>query len=74
MYVEGDLVGQGVVIRIGRFPVQTPLGTQPGLGTQPRCEAPGYIRVKIDKNTVINIGLVRLCPWEWPNVRSGAAK
>ena len=24
-----------LMIRIGRFPVQTPLGTQPGLGTQP---------------------------------------
>ena len=25
-------------IRIGRFPVQTPPGARPGLGTQPRCE------------------------------------
>ena len=25
---------------IGRFPAQTPLGPRPGLGTQPRYEAP----------------------------------
>ena len=31
-------------IRIGRFLVQNPLGTRPGLGTQPRYEAPGDLR------------------------------
>ena len=30
---DSGLVGWGVVIRDGRFPVRTPLGTQPGLGT-----------------------------------------
>ena len=43
---ESGLVGLGIVIRIGRFPVQTPLGTRPGLGTQPRYEAPGDLRVE----------------------------
>ena len=43
------LVGQGVVIRIGRLPVQTPLGARPGLGTQPRHKAPGDLQVKMDK-------------------------
>ena len=33
---ETGLVGQGIVIRIGRFLVQTPIGTWSGLGTQPR--------------------------------------
>ena len=32
--------------KIGRFPVQTPLRAWPGLGTQPRYEAPGDLRVK----------------------------
>ena len=32
--------------KIGRFPVQTPLGAWPGLGTQTRYEAPGDLRVK----------------------------
>ena len=32
--------------RIGRFPVQTPLGARPGLGTQPRYEAPGDLRAE----------------------------
>ena len=27
--------------RVGRFPVQTPLGARPGLGTQPCYEDPG---------------------------------
>ena len=34
------------LLRIGRFPVQNPLGAQPGLGTQPRYEAPGDLRVE----------------------------
>ena len=43
---ESGLVGEGVVVRIGRFPVQTPLGARPGFGTQPRYEAPGDPRVE----------------------------
>ena len=39
-------VGQGVAIRIGRFPVQNSLGARLGLGTQPRYEAPGDLRVE----------------------------
>ena len=31
------------------FPVQTPLGAWPDLGTQPRYEAPGDLRVKYVK-------------------------
>ena len=38
---ESGLVGQGIVLRTGRFPVQTPVGAWPGLGTQPHYEAPG---------------------------------
>ena len=39
-------------IRIERFQVQTPLGTRPGLGTQPCYEVPGdlwaeYIKCKL---------------------------
>ena len=33
-------------VTIGRFLVQSPLGARPGLGTQPRYEAPGDLRVK----------------------------
>ena len=51
---ESGLVGQGVVVRIGRFPVQTPLGARPGLGTQSHHEAPGDPWVKC-KNALINI-------------------
>ena len=38
-----------VSFRVGRFPDQTPLGTRLGLGTQPRDEAPGDLRVEIVK-------------------------
>ena len=32
--------------KIGKFPVQAPLGACPGLRNQPRHEAPGYLWVK----------------------------
>ena len=44
---ESDLVAQGVVIRIGRVLVQTPLGAGLGLGFQPCCEVPGDLRVNM---------------------------
>ena len=43
---QSGLVGEGVVVRMGRFPVQTPLGAQLGLGTQPCYEAPGDLEVE----------------------------
>ena len=61
-------MGEGVAMRIGRFPAQTPLGTLPGLGIQPRHEFLGELWVKIVENTVINIRLVWLSPREWPKV------
>ena len=36
---------------IRRFPVQTPLGAWPGVGTQPRYEAPGDLRVESEKRS-----------------------
>ena len=59
------------MIRIGTFPVQTPLGARLGLRIQPRYKAHGELWVEIDKNAVINIGLVRLSPGEWPKVGCG---
>lgn len=41
---EKGLLDQGVEIRIGRFPVRTPLCAWPGLGTQSRYEAPDDLR------------------------------
>ena len=67
-------MGYDIVIRIGRFPVQTPLGAQLGLGTQPRYEAVCNLLVETVKNAVINIGLVRLPPLEWSKFGHGAAK
>ena len=56
------LVGYGVTIRIGRFSVQTPLKAWLGLVTHPHYKACGDPQVKIVKNAVINIRLVRLSP------------
>ena len=42
---ESGLVGEGIVIRVGRYPVRTPVGARPGLGTQPRYETLGDPRV-----------------------------
>ena len=41
-------MGGGIAIRI-RFLVQTSLGTQLGLGTQPRYEDPGDLPIEIVK-------------------------
>ena len=46
---ESGILGQGVVIRIGRFPVQTPLGVWLDLGTQPSFKAPGDLQLEIVK-------------------------
>ena len=51
---ESSLVGKGIRMRIGRLPVQTPLGAWPGLGTQSHYKAPGDLRVE-NENAVINI-------------------
>ena len=43
--------------------------------SDPTCyETPSDYRVKILQNAVINIKLVRLSPWEWPEVGRGKAK
>ena len=44
------------MIRIGRFLVRTPLGTSPGLETQPRYEAPSDHRVEYVKRKLLTSG------------------
>ena len=57
-----------------KVPVQTLLSAMPGLGTQPHYEASGDPQAEIYKTQwVINIGLVRLSPQEWPRVGRGTA-
>ena len=43
---ESGVVFYDVVIRSGRFLVQTPVGAQPGLETQSYYEAPGDLRIE----------------------------
>ena len=54
-------------MKIGRFPVQTPLGVWLGLGTQHCYEAPIALLINIVEKAVINIGFVRLSLREQPN-------
>ena len=54
-------------MKIGRFPVQTPLGVWLGLGTQHCYEAPIALLIKIVEKAVINIGFVRLSLRQHPN-------
>ena len=68
------MIGTLIGIRIGWFPVQTPLGARLGLRTQAHYEAPGDLRVELVENEVINIGLMRLSLREWPKVGSGTVK
>ena len=42
--------------------IMTPLGTRPGLGTQPCYEAPYDLQIKHRQNIVINIKRVWLFP------------
>ena len=41
---------------------------------KPRYDAPGDLRVELVENAVINIGLVRLSPREWPKIGRGTTK
>ena len=47
---------EGIVIRIRRFQLQTPLGAWLGLGTQRRYEAPADLQFKIDKTQCLTFG------------------
>ena len=43
------LLGQGIVIRIGKLLVQTPLGAWSSLGNKSCYEAPGDLQLEIAK-------------------------
>ena len=49
-------MGSSVAIRTGRFPVQTPLGAQPDLETQPHHKAPIDLWVKIVQTQWLTLG------------------
>ena len=53
---ESGLVGWGVTIRVRKFPVQTKLGAQLGLGTQPCYEIHSDFRVEIVKTQLLTAG------------------
>ena len=56
-----------------QFLVQTLLGTCPSLGTQSGYEVLWFLGRNC-RNSVINIGSVRLSPREWPKVGRGKTK
>ena len=53
---QSGLVGWGITNRIKRFPIQTPLGAQPGLGTQPYYEVYSDLWIKIVKTQWLTLG------------------
>ena len=59
----------GLTLRIGRILVQTQ-PVEPNLVMR----LPVAFRFNQELNAVINIGLVRLISWQWPEVGYGAAK
>ena len=56
-----DISGSRRCNRIGRFPVQTPIGARPGLGTQPCYGAPGGLGIENVKTQ-----LLTLVQWDGP--------
>ena len=57
------IVGKGVVIRIGRFLVQTPLGTWSGLWTQPYWEAPSDLPGGLQVSKAVPLRMAQSWPW-----------
>ena len=47
MHTGENLMGLGLAIRVGTFPVQSLLCAWPDIGTQPCYKTPGNLRVKI---------------------------
>ena len=56
MFVKNPDRRKKVSIKIGRFPVQIPPGTRPGLGTQPRYEALGNVQFELVKMQLLTLG------------------
>ena len=58
------------LIWMGRFPVQIPLGTQPGLGTQPRYEAPSNLQFENENTDLRQVSeatssiMAQSLPWD----------
>ena len=47
LHTGKNIMGLGITIKIGRFPVQSLLSAWLGIGIQPCYKAPGDLRVKI---------------------------
>ena len=47
LHTGKNIMGLGITIKIGRFPVQSLLNAWLGIGIQPCYKAPGDLRVKI---------------------------
>ena len=56
MFVKNPDRRKKVSIKIGRFSVQIPPGTRPGLGTQPRYEALGNVQFELVKMQLLTLG------------------
>ena len=57
-----------------KVPCSNPTKRSTELSDPTRYETPSDYQVEILQNAVINIGIVRLSPWEWSKVGRGKAK
>ena len=69
---DSGLVGEGLVVRIGRFPFQTALGAWPAIGTHPWYESPSNLWVenakRNDEQWVTEaVLLIKVQSWPWEN-------
>ena len=67
MFVKNPDRRKKVSIKIGRFSVQIPPGTRPGLGTQPRYEALGNVQFELVKMQLLTLD-------EWGRPPSNGSK
>ena len=66
-----NLMGLGVPIRIGTFPVEPLLGAWPGIGNQSCCNAPVGLLVRIAERRWLKSGGWGCCPDNGPEMTVG---
>ena len=71
LHTGENLMGLGLAIRVGTFPVQPLLCAWPDLGTQPCYKTPGNLRVKIAEKQWLKSGDWGCSPDNGPKMAVG---
>ena len=72
LHTGKNIMGLGISIKIGRFPVQSLLGAWLGIGIQPCYKAPGDLRVKIAETQWLTLGEWGFPPYNGPKIAVGS--